>query len=175
MLTRTLLACCLLLSVPALGQAPQSYSCDENPHHREFDFWLGDWEVTDRTGETRYGVNRISRESGGCLVLEDYTSAGGLTGKSINYYDPVSARWHQHWVDSSSSIIRLSGELRDGAMVLEGTIYYLASGKTAALRGVWTPLGDGRVRQFFEQANEDGEWKTWFDGYYRRQPIGQSS
>jgi hypothetical protein len=36
-------------------------------------------------------------------------------------------------------------------------------------RGLWTPLPDGRVRQFFEQSNDGGEtWVPWFEGFYTR-------
>ena len=31
-------------------------------------------------------------------------------------------------------------------------------------------MDDGRVRQFFEQSNDEGEtWSPWFEGFYTRQ------
>jgi hypothetical protein len=34
---------------------------------------------------------------------------------------------------------------------------------------LWTPLADGRVRQFFEQSDDDGtNWTPWFEGFYSR-------
>jgi len=119
-------------------------------------------------GAETYGINRIRRRADGCLLLEDYSSVGGLTGTSINYYDPSSSRWHQHWVDSGNSIIRLEGGLEDGSMRLQGPIYFLTSGATAPIRGSWTLLPDGRVRQLVEQQNTSGTWELWFDGYYQR-------
>jgi hypothetical protein len=32
----------------------------------------------------------------------------------------------------------------------------------------WTPMMDGRVRQFFEEQDATGKWQVWFDGYYSR-------
>ncbi|MCJ7591455.1 MAG: hypothetical protein MUO51_08890 [Woeseiaceae bacterium] len=33
----------------------------------------------------------------------------------------------------------------------------------------WTPLPDGRVRQFFEQSDDGGvTWVSWFEGFYTR-------
>ncbi len=151
-------------------QAPDTYSCENVAEHRQFDFWLGEWLVTDETGEKVYGNNSITRGADGCLLMEDYSSVDGFTGGSLNYYDPSSGQWHQQWVDNGSSIIRLAGGIDGSAMRLDGSIYYFGAGKSAAFRGIWTPLEDGRVRQFFEQENEAGEWVTWFDGYYRRRP-----
>jgi hypothetical protein len=54
-------------------------------------------------------------------------------------------------------------------MRLVGQIRNVGGGATAPFRGLWTLLPDGRVRQFFEQSNDDGKtWVTWFDGYYTR-------
>jgi hypothetical protein len=54
-------------------------------------------------------------------------------------------------------------------MEMEGTIYYLAAQRSAAFRGRWTPLEDGRVRQFFEEKDQEGNWQVWFDGFYTRE------
>jgi hypothetical protein len=54
-------------------------------------------------------------------------------------------------------------------MLLSGTIHYIANGQTAPFRGLWTPMPDGRVRQYFEQSNDDGAtWEPWFEGFYSR-------
>ena len=158
----------LFLAWSAAAQQPQTYSCEEAPRHRQFDFWLGNWEVTDKAGEKVYGKNLISKRENGCLLLEEYTTGSGFSGTSMNFYNPSDGKWHQYWVDNGSSIIRTSGGMEKGSMVLRGTIYYLASKRTARFRGKWTPLEDGRVRQFFEERDSQEGWKTWFDGYYRR-------
>ena len=88
---------------------------------------------------------------------------------SINYVDKISGEWVQIWNDASGSQIHIRGNLTDDGMLLEGTIHYVAQGATAAFRGLWTPLPDGRVRQFFEQSNDDGKtWSPWFEGFYSR-------
>ncbi|MEL7045093.1 MAG: hypothetical protein AAGL66_08745 [Pseudomonadota bacterium] len=167
---RALLAGLFMFPLLCGAQTSDSYSCDEVSEHRQFDFWLGEWQVTDEAGTKIYGNNSITRGADGCLMMENYASVEGFTGSSLNYYDPSSEQWHQQWVDNGSSIIRLAGGRDGSAMRLAGTIYYLATGKAAPLRGSWTPLEDGRVRQFLEQENEDGEWIVWFDGYYQKKP-----
>lgn len=168
MIQRALLAAALALALPALAQQPERYDCESTQEHRQFDFWLGNWEVTDQPGEKFYGRNTISKRENGCLLLEEYSTDKGFSGSSMNYYNPVTGRWYQHWVDNGTSVIQTEGGLVDGAMVMKGKIYYLGPGRTAAFRGTWTPLEDGRVRQFFEQQDDAGKWQTWFDGYYRR-------
>jgi hypothetical protein len=163
-----LLLLCALLSTATAAQPPERYDCESTAEHRQFDFWLGSWEVADKAGEKIYGQNRISKRENGCLLLEEYTTTSGFSGSSMNYYDPSDGKWHQHWVDNGSSIIHTAGGIENGSMVMRGTIYYLAGSRAAEFRGSWTPLEDGRVRQFFEEKDSSGQWKTWFDGYYRK-------
>ncbi|MEM7284190.1 MAG: tetratricopeptide repeat protein [Pseudomonadota bacterium] len=141
--------------------------CTMDDHHDEFDFWLGEWEVVDANGNPQ-GKNVITKAENGCLMHESWTSASGNTGQSMNYYDPHSDKWYQRWV-SSGALINLAGGFSDGAMRLEGDIYYYGNRNYAKFRGTWTPLSDGRVRQFFEQSTDDGEsWQPWFEGYYKK-------
>lgn len=142
-----------------------SPSCSSEAHRR-FDFWIGDWQVENADG-THAGHNRIQQIHGGCALLEQWTSASGGGGTSTNYYDPGEGRWVQNWVDARGGVIELSGDLRDGSMVLEGR-YAAPSGTTLKMRGTWTPLDDGRVRQFFETSPDGETWSPWFEGYYGR-------
>jgi hypothetical protein len=159
---------CLLLPLAATAEQPASFDCENSPEHSKFDFWVGDWEVTNKPGDKVYGTNRISKREKGCLLLEEYETDHGFSGSSINFYHPANGKWHQHWIDNGTSIIQTEGGIELGSMVMQGTIYYLASKRSAPFRGRWTPLKDGRVRQFFEEQDDQGQWQTWFDGYYRR-------
>lgn len=139
--------------------------CDA-PSHRAFDFWIGEWVVSLPDGREA-GRNRIEREQGGCVLVERWRGAQGGTGISLNYFDPAAEVWRQVWI-SPQTQIDVSGGLVDGSMVLEGTITYVGDLRTHPFRGTWTPLEDGRVRQFFEEAREPGQWTPWFEGFYRR-------
>jgi hypothetical protein len=145
---------------------PASSPCAAAPF-RQFDFWVGTWDVTYRDGKPA-GVNRISREELDCVVIERWASASGGTGMSMNYYDPRAERWTQHWV-GLGLILTMTGGLRGTEMVLEGTLQYVHERRVTTLRGTWTPLPDGRVRQRFVESTDGGQtWSEWFDGYYRR-------
>lgn len=141
-------------------------SCDASGH-RDFDFWIGTWQVRTPDGKIA-GSNRIEREYDGCVVHERYETARGYRGESLNIYDATRGIWHQTWVDSSGTLLLLEGGLRDGRMVLEGQVRG-PDGRPVRHRITWTPGADGSVRQFWESAHEPGSWTTVFDGRYTRQ------
>jgi hypothetical protein len=156
-----MLAC--LLGGEAIAATPP---CDDATH-RQFDFWAGEWAVSDASGKSA-GVNSIAKEENGCVLVERWRSAAGGHGQSYNYYDPAAKKWKQVWV-GLGLLLHMEGEYRDGSMRLEGPLQYLTQGRTTILRGTWTLLPDGRVRQLFEESEDDGKsWATWFDGYYVR-------
>jgi hypothetical protein len=169
-------ACALLSTVVMLAAAltaPAALAGDagcSGAPYRDFDFWLGDWQVATPDGE-HAGRNSITSEQSGCLLVERWVGARGNTGTSMNFYDPVQHAWRQVWV-SPGVIIDIVGGLADSSMVLEGTIVYTGEARSARFRGTWTPRPDGRVRQFFEEAGADGRWQPWFEGLYRRIEAG---
>ncbi len=131
--------------------------------HRQFDFWIGEWEVFDPDG-VKQGTNRIESILGGCALYESWTGETGSVGHSLNTYDGRTGRWHQTWVDSNGLLLQLHGGLEDGAMVLAGAGID-REGDPIRHRISWTPLEDGRVRQHWEVAR-NGEWQDVFVGLY---------
>ena len=173
---RNLPSLSVLVSVAALfpasaGELPAQESarpCDAIEAHRQFDFWLGDWDVVDAKGAP-LGTNSITRPEQECMLLERWEAAGGGRGTSINYFDPASGKWVQYWV-AASWMLDLEGELVDGEMRMEGESRRIdRPGETTRIRGTWTPLEDGRVRQVFERWNEESDgWDMLFEGFYVR-------
>ena len=146
----------------------QAYPCAHREGFSDFDFWVGEWDVHLANG-TYAGSNVIERQERGCVLVERWTSASGGTGMSVNYLDKATDEWVQVWNAEGGSQINIRGGLTDEGMALEGTIHYVANGTTAPFRGLWTPMEDGRVRQYFEQSNDGGEtWSPWFEGFYTR-------
>lgn len=150
-------------SAPAPPSRPAA--C-QGPEFAQFDFWLGEWEVLGPKGN-RAGTNSITRAHGGCVVLERWSGAGGVTGSSFNIYTPATRTWHQIWVDNGGTLLQLEGQFADGRMRLEGA--GLTAKGPMLNRITWTPQPDGSVRQFWEISTDDGKtWQTSFDGSYRR-------
>jgi hypothetical protein len=158
----------LSISFCALAQDTKAAPCSA-PEHRQFDFWIGDWEVKGPAGKVA-GQNTITSTHSGCVVLESWKGAGGVTGSSFNVYDPERRKWRQTWVDSTGGILDLEGEFADGKMVLASAPGASTKrGADAINRITWQPLPDGRVRQHWEVSPDRGAtWKSAFDGYYTK-------
>lgn len=140
--------------------------CD-TAEHRQFDFWIGTWNVTSTRGE-QLGTNRIERILGGCVLYESWTGATGSRGHSFSTFDPGDNRWHQTWVDNGGTMLMLAGGLINGEMVFEGE-RRLRDGTRQLERITWTPNADGTIRQHWQASPNAGmRWTTVFDGLYRR-------
>jgi Tetratricopeptide repeat len=142
------------------------HPCASTPEARQFDFWLGDWDVT--VGGIRAGKSHVEKMLNDCVVFENWTGVGGYVGKSFNLYDSQKKRWQQTWVDGVGGITEYYGEWKDGALRYEakGTI---PTGQKDPVDQAMTffKLEDGRVRQFIQQTADGGKtWSVVFDGIY---------
>jgi hypothetical protein len=139
---------------------------DERGSARDFDFWIGEWDVLGPQGRTA-GTNAITTLLDGLAIAEHWHGNGGVEGHSINAYDAATDRWHQTWVDSTGGVLLLDGRLVDGEMVLEGMVPGEDGGPPQRQRITWTPRPEG-PRQHWETSEDEGDtWATAFDGYYR--------
>jgi hypothetical protein len=162
------LAILLLATVTSAGVAQQPAPC-ASAEHRQFDFWIGDWEVTGARGQ-KAGTNRIERILGGCALYESWTGAGPSRGHSLNAFDTGDNKWHQTWMDNSGTVLLITGGIVNGEMVMEGE-RRLPDGTRQLERITWTPNADGSVRQHWQSSRDAGmRWTTVFDGVYRRVP-----
>lgn len=154
----------LILSLPAQTPPPPA---PLPPEARQFDFWVGEWEVTNPAGKLA-GRSKIESIAGGAALLENWTGANaGFTGKSLNAYNPARKQWQQFWVGSDGGILELVGGLVEGRMILSAE--HAVKGVRTIERITWTPNADGTVRQHWEQSVDGGRtWKTAFDGLYRK-------
>ena len=163
---RAHLAALLVAAVAGSLGAQQAPSTCAAPEHRQFDFWIGMWDVFNPEGR-QVGVNTISLELNGCALHEAWQSVRGPhRGNSYNIYDRASGGWHQTWVDNSGLLLRLDGGLVGESMVLEGRSQE-SGGTDRRDRITWTPREDGSVRQVWEQSTDGGQtWTVAFDGRY---------
>lgn len=149
-------------SAPALARK----ACSA-PEHRQFDFWIGEWEVTTPDGAPA-GRNRIEPILDGCALRESWTGAKGGAGNSYNAYDRPSGRWHQTWVDNGGLVLRLDGTFAGGKMVLSGETRD-STGASVLNRITWQQTAPGAVRQLWETSRDGGRtWSVAFDGRYRK-------
>lgn len=140
--------------------------CAHDPAFRQFDFWVGEWQVKSPEGAPA-GTNSITIENGDCWVHEHWVGMGG-NGESFNFYNPTTKKWHQTWLDDQGQVAEFDGDLRDGAMVMEGYRQGV-NGSRIPARLTLTPRPDGTVRQLGENSNDSGKtWTTLYDLTYVR-------
>ena len=158
-------------NVNAQSPKPRPPAC-RTEAHRQFDFWIGDWDVTTPDGKPA-GTNLIKPILGGCVLHESWKATGGYIGESHNIYDATRKVWHQTWVDVGGNLLVLEGTFERGVMTLsDGGL----TGKDATLINeiAWTPNADGSVSQRWRVSNDGGKtWKMSFDGKYVRAPRPQ--
>lgn len=158
----------LLVQQPAAPQPPQLPPCDSRPEAKQFDFWVGEWEIFVQ-GKLA-GTNRIEKILNGCVLQENWEPAGGGgSGKSWNWYDIGDRKWHQLWLASGGAPqLSLSGGFANDVMKYEGASIG-PGGVTLHNRLQFFKLPNDRVRQFWEQSRDGGKtWTVAFDGEYRR-------
>ncbi len=138
------------------------------PEQRQFDFWVGRWEVRDKGGAV-LGRSHVEPLLAGKVLQEHWQGAKGGGGTSLNAYLPGKRVWHQTWVDDQGNVLELEGGMEGASMVLRGETQAKAGRQWERI--TWTPMPDGRVRQFWQQSMDGGTtWKPAFEGIYIRIP-----
>ena len=89
--------------------------------YRQFDFWIGDWVVTDSTGK-ELGTNLIHSIQDGCGFQENWKSTK-MTGTSYNFYNATDKSWNQLWIDNKGGSLELKGSLVNGKMILKSELF----------------------------------------------------
>lgn len=140
--------------------------CTARAEYRQFDFWIGEWEVKTAQGQPA-GTSSIQLILNDCVLLENWASQN-MTGKSFNMYNTASGKWEQKWMDDKGSVTDYSGTMKDA-----NTLQYLAetttNGQKALLRMTFTKLSPDQVRQHGEASTDSGKtWATQYDLIYFR-------
>ena len=155
---------------PAMGQpatpVPARPAGCATPEHRQFDFWIGDWD-TYEVGKLDSIVarNRVDLILGDCVLREVYEGRG-MVGQSFSIYDAARQVWHQSWVTNRGQVLVLEGRMAGDRMVLIGADR-APDGRPIQLRGVWRTV-DGGVRETAETSANGGKtWKPLFDLVFR--------
>jgi ketosteroid isomerase-like protein len=176
-LTHRLLYLSLMSTVLAFPLASFSATSDTlaasttctTPEHRQFDFWVGDWDAFDFGTTNKVARTRVERTLNGCVLREVYEEPSGLRGESFTIYDVAKKVWHQSWVTNRGHLLAIEGKLENNEIVLSGE----DSAKGTLVRGTWEPI-DGGVRETALTSTDNGvTWKPWFDLLFR--PHSESS
>jgi len=77
------------------------------PEYRQFDFWIGDWDVLETGKWEVVAQTRVDRILDGCVLREDYESTNGLKGQSFSLYDASKRIWHQSWATNKGQLLSI--------------------------------------------------------------------
>lgn len=167
-------------AAPPQAAPPKPFDCSA-PEYRQFDFWVGEWDVVPNAATTpppataqpgrQPASNVVERAHKGCVIVENWDDRQGGTGQSFNIYDRTDKRWHQTWVDTNGGLHHYAGELKDGNMVFIGDVPLPPASRFQGRRTIrlsFMPMGTDKVRQFSESLNVDGTWSVNYDLIYTR-------
>src|SRR5580692_4497836 len=96
----------------ALGQSSSTPAPCASPQNRQFDFWVGRWDVyPKKTPNKKVAQSLIERLYSGCAIRENWMPLmPGGDGGSINSYRAEDGLWHQTWTDSTGAWVEFTGK-----------------------------------------------------------------
>ena len=153
-----------LLSIFGMAQTPCNCCTDS---HQQFDFWVGDWNVYDVSGQ-KVGENKVEKLENDCIVSENWKGTGGSSGRSYNYFNTTDDTWNQVWISSSGNNLVLKGKASPNKMVLKSELITNEKGDYYN-RITWTKNDDGSVTQLWEILDKEKKPSSVaFEGIYKR-------
>ncbi len=175
-MTKILLLLSLLSISPLLAQqsntTPAANPCAAQPQQKQFDFWLGEWDLTwpgEKAGETGHGTNSIKLIMDGCVVEENFSGGESmhLRGTSVSTFNVQSDRWKQTWVDNEGGYLDFTGELKDGQMILQREA--MRNGAKILQRMVWKNITATEFDWSWEASQDGGKtWQVNWPIHYKR-------
>ena len=159
-------------SLPASRRNPTMPTHEPNDGRRDFDFYLGRWQVRNRRLKQRfvgsdeweeYAATDESRPIlGGMGSIDDYRTehfGGDFRGMAIRFFDPQTRLWSAYWSTNRTGTLDppVVGGFKDGI----GTFYgHDKDGDRAVyVRCLWSEITDSHVK--WEQAFSIDDGKTW--------------
>lgn len=151
---------------------PQRPAGCVSPESRQFDFWLGEWDVSPSgsTSGVTVAESSITLTDQGCVIIEHWRPFGGGHGHSINVYDPADQKWHQTWADANGSRTEFSGVLDNEGVLRLDNLGPSAQGQSPGRRRMnFQRIDDRTVRQWGEVFDDAAQtWNVEWDFTYRR-------
>lgn len=143
-----------------------AYPCTVSTEYRQFDFWIGEWTVTDTKTGNPAGKSKIELLLGECVIMENWQPIVGMAGKSFNIYNATEKKWRQTYVDASGSLLEFyDGEFKDGKMQFK-----MKPGSDNAMHRLgFFKISDKEVRQLGEISKDNGaSWQVEYDLMYKK-------
>jgi hypothetical protein len=149
-------------------------ACPE-PERRVFDFWIGEWDVQNRTRpatdtawtESGRATDRVYPVVGGCAIVEDWEGVSffaWILGFSIRVWEPDTGKWRIVLLWPNRGEPRF-GELTGGFRHGRGEFFSEIQGPQGPLqnRFTFTDIAADRLR--WESATSPDRGRSWSSGW----------
>jgi hypothetical protein len=142
------------------------------PAASQFDFWVGDWDLTWDGG---YGANQIRKILGGCVIEERFNGRSHdendppFHGMSVSVYNEQLEQWQQTWVDNHGNYLDFVGGPVDDAMILQRETT-TPQGEPLLQRMVFSQIEADSLEWSWERSKDGGQtWEPLWQIHYERQ------
>lgn len=159
----------MMLSFFATGTParPDIPPCTVNTESRQFDFWLGEWDVT-YPGAVKPSSSKVYLDLDQCMLVESWDGGKGHKGKNMFAYSPDDKHWHGMFADNEGRVHVFEGTVVSGVAELQGPSRN-EDGKVVLNRIRVTRLSADKVAQTWEKSSDSGAtWTIAFRGEYSR-------
>lgn len=166
----------------AASVAGQEAEACQGAHYREFDFWIGDWDLTNlrlqQDGswlDAGSGTDRVFPVAGGCGIVElwdGYLGQNHIRGFSVRTYIPATGKWQLvlNWPQQNGGGFgSLEGEFTHGRGDFY-TDFTGTDGTTGLTRYSFADVGHDTFRWNDGTSLDNGQtWRTaWITEFSRR-------
>jgi hypothetical protein len=149
------------------ASAPTADKPCSTPDFSQFDFWIGEWDLT--WGDSAQGTNVITKDYDGCVIIEKFDGNPGMPfrGMSVSTFNARTGKWHQTWVDNAGGYLDFVGEFVEGKMILSREAEI--DGKPEMQRMVWHNINEDELDWNWEKSSDGGQtWDIAWKIHYRR-------
>ncbi len=159
-----------------VAASPPPKPC-EMPEGKQFDFWIGQWDLTwpegqvgSPPGQPGKGTIEVKRILGDCIVQENFSdSATNYRGMSVSTYVPLLKLWRQTWVDSNGNYLVFTGQFKDGVMEWRSPEHKMADGTKILSRMVFKNITKNSLDWDWQASRDGGQtWKDKWNIHYTR-------
>ena len=145
----------------------QAQTACSNDGASQLDFMLGDWDFFSKDGEL-IGENNIRLVLGTCTIEENYESSDGFKTRSVMHYDIENKNWSQIWTDDFGTTLHFNGKFQNNKLSMKA-VSINSNGKKTYHKLTYSKNANGTVSQVWQKTTNKKDWKTIFNGTYKRQ------
>jgi hypothetical protein len=156
---------CISLVRPSAIAAENSGQTD--PESRQFDFWLGDWAITNSNGSSE-ASSRVYLALGQYLLVESWDDGRGHNGENLFAYSADDKSWHGMFADNQGRVHVFTGKVTPGLAEFYGSSRG-PKGEQILNRIRVVRTANDQVEQSWEKSADNGaSWTIAFKGEYSR-------